>query len=61
MDVVVFVAVAVALYFFCDWVLDRLERAAGRRFEYRSVIFFGLLLGLALLSFALIRRFTELI
>jgi len=35
-----------------------LEVAAGRRFEYRSVIFFFILLGLAIVTFSLIRYWT---
>jgi hypothetical protein len=35
-----------------------MEVAAGRRFEYRSLLFFGILLTLALISFYLIRLYT---
>lgn len=55
MEFVYFTAVAVALYFVSDWVLDRVEGAAGRRLEHRTLIFFALLLSLALVSFWLIR------
>ncbi len=50
--------VAIILYLAADRILDALERRAGRRFEYRSLIFFGLILGLALITFALIQRYT---
>lgn len=56
MQSLLFIAVAIALYFAADRVLDALERRAGRRFESRSIIFFGLLLGFALLAFPLIRH-----
>lgn len=55
MEFVYFTAVAIALYFVSDWVLTRIESAAGQRFEHRTVIFFALLLSLALVSFWLIR------
>lgn len=58
MEIVYFTIVAIALYFFSDWLLQRIEIARGRRFEQRSLIFFGILLVLALASFALIRRLS---
>ena len=47
------------LYFGTDWILRRMEAAAGRHFKYRSFIFFGILLTMALVSFALIRTMRE--
>lgn len=58
MEAVYFTIVAIVLYFVSDWLLDRLERMAGRRFENRSIYFFGILVSLALLSFAAIRALT---
>jgi hypothetical protein len=58
MESLYFVLVAVILYFGADWMLNRIEAAAGRRFEHRSVIFFAILLTLALVSFALIRTYA---
>ncbi|HEX5649171.1 MAG TPA: hypothetical protein VFX69_05885 [Steroidobacteraceae bacterium] len=59
MEVVYFTVAAIALYVFSDRLLDALERRAGRRFEQRSLIFFGLLLGLSLVVFAVIRRLVD--
>ncbi|NIR60641.1 MAG: hypothetical protein GWO02_14595 [Gammaproteobacteria bacterium] len=56
MEVVYFTLVAVALYFVSDRILERIEIARGARFEHRSLIFFAILLTLALVSFALIRE-----
>ena len=56
MDIVVFTITAIALYLVADRILLILEERAGRRFEQRSLIFFAILLSLALVSFALIRR-----
>jgi len=58
MEAVYFTIVAIILYFFSDWLLDRIERKLGRRFEHRTLYFFGILVTLALLSFAAIRHFA---
>ena len=58
MSIVYFTLVAVILYLFSDWVLQRAEAAAGRRFEHRSLVFFCVLLGLALASFSFISLMT---
>jgi hypothetical protein len=49
--------VALVLYVGADWILNRIEIAAGRRLEYRSLVFFVILLVMAMTSFALIRHF----
>jgi hypothetical protein len=59
MEIVYFALVSIFLYFGSDWILNRIEAAAGRRFEYRSIIFFAILLVMALTSFALIRHFAS--
>ena len=58
MQIVYFTLVAALLYLLSNWVVDRLEIAAGRRFENRSLLFFAILLTLALISFYLIRTYT---
>jgi hypothetical protein len=57
MDIVYFTVIAVGLYLGADWLLDRIERARGARFENRQVVFFAIILPLALASFWLIRLF----
>lgn len=57
MEMVWFTLVAVVLYLASDRILNALEVRAGRRFEYRSLWFFGLLLALALVTFAAVRKF----
>ena len=59
MEMVYFTIVAIVLYFVSDWLLDRIEHAVGRRFEHRSLYFFGILVTLALLSFAAIRTLSS--
>lgn len=58
MQYVYFTLVAILLYLAADWILERIEIAAGRRFEHRSLIFFAIFLALTLTSFALIRAYT---
>jgi len=55
MEVIYFTLAAIALYFVSDRILERIEIARGGRLEHRSLVFFGILLGLALISFAAIR------
>jgi hypothetical protein len=57
LQAVYFTLVAIVLYLVSDWLLERIEVAAGRRFEHRSLLFFAILLTLALSSFALIRAY----
>ena len=58
MEAVYFTLTAIVLYLGADWVLHRIEVAAGRRLEHRNIIFFAILLIMALTSFALIRHFA---
>ena len=58
LSAVYFTLVAIVLYLASDWLLNRVEIAAGKRFEHRSLIFFGILLTLALVTFALIQIYT---
>ncbi len=58
MTIVYFTLVAIILYFAADWILERVEIAAGKRLEHRSLIFFAILLTLALTSFSLIQVYT---
>ena len=58
MSIVYFTLVAIILYVAADWILERVEVAAGKRLEHRSLIFFAILLTLALSSFSLIQNYT---
>jgi hypothetical protein len=55
MAMILYTLTGIVLYVLADWLLRRLEARAGRVFEHRSLVFFGLLLAMALVSFALIR------
>jgi len=39
----------IALYFAADWLLNQIEVSRGKRFEHRSLIFFGMMFSLALI------------
>lgn len=55
MEALYFTLVAVGLYFLSDWLLERIERLRGQRFEQRSIVFFAIIAVLALVSFQVIR------
>jgi 4-hydroxybenzoate polyprenyltransferase len=55
---VYFTLAAAILYLASHWIVDRIEMAAGKRFEQRGLLFFGILLALTLVSFTLIRSYT---
>jgi len=56
MEAVYYTITGVVLYLLADRLLRLLEARAGRVFEHRSLVFFVLLLSMALASFAVIRR-----
>ena len=55
MDIVYFTVIAIGVYFAADWLLDWIERRRGERFENRQVVFFAIILPLALAAFWLMR------
>jgi len=59
MQIIYFTLVAAILYLVANWAVERIEVAAGRRFKYRSLLFFCILLTLALTTFYLIRLYTR--
>jgi DMSO/TMAO reductase YedYZ heme-binding membrane subunit len=56
MEAVYYTITGVVLYLLADRILRVIEARAGRIFEHRTLIFFVLLLSMALVSFAVIRR-----
>lgn len=58
MEMLLFTALAVVLYLVADRALNALELRAGRRFEYRSLVFFAILLALAIAVFSAVQRFA---
>jgi predicted PurR-regulated permease PerM len=47
---------AVILYLFSDWILNKVEQRLGKRLQYRSVVFFAIIMVLAIGSFEMIDR-----
>ena len=58
MEIIYFTLTAILLYLAADWILRRIETAAGVPLKYRNLIFFVILLTMAVTSFALIRTLT---
>jgi hypothetical protein len=58
LSIVFFTILAIILYVTADWLLERAEVAVGRRLKNRSLIFFVILMTLALSSFSLIQQYT---
>ena len=57
MEILYYTVTAVVLYVLADWLLDRIETAYGRRFKLRSLIFFVIMLVLALFVSQIARLF----
>ena len=55
MEVIYYTVVAASLYFMSDWILDRIEVSRGERFKNRSIIFFCIILVLAIISFGFMK------
>lgn len=58
MQALLFTVLAVVLYLVSDRLLVALETRAGRRFENRTLVFFGILLVLAVVTFSAVQRFA---
>lgn len=56
MEVIYYTIVAAGLYFFSDWLLDRIEILRGERFNrgIRSLVFFAIIMTLAFATFGFI-------
>jgi len=59
MEIIYYTLAGLGLYAVSDWILNRIEIMRGERFEHRSLIFFGIILVLALVTFRLIRYVQE--
>ena len=55
MEIVYFTLAAIVLYFAADAILDWIERLRGARFENRQLVFFAIILPLALAAFWLVQ------
>lgn len=57
MEVIYYTLIACGLYFTSDWLLRRMEIWHGAHFKYRSVIFFVIILTLAMITSSVIDFF----
>ena len=55
-DLIIFTLNAVLIYLLADWLVRLVERRRGAELKQRQVVFFLIFLGLALASFAVLRR-----
>ena len=58
MEFVYYTIAGIVLYLGSDWILNRIEISRGQRFEHRSIIFFVIILVLAVVSFRIIEHLT---
>ncbi len=58
MEIVYFTIAAIVLYVAADFILDRIEQRLGRRLQYRSLVFFGILLVLAVVVFGALNEYA---
>ena len=56
MEILIFTLNAIVVYLFSDWLVGKIEQRRGAVLKQRQVVFFVIFLGLALTSFALLRR-----
>jgi len=55
-DLIIFTLNAILIYLLADWLVRLIERRRGAPLKQRQVVFFLIFLGLALSSFAVLRR-----
>jgi len=56
MEMISYTIAAIFLYVLSDWILNRIEIRRGKRFENRSLVFFAIILVLAVVVFNLIQQ-----
>lgn len=59
MEMIYYTLAGLGLYVVSDWILNQIEIKRGERFERRSLIFFGIILVLALIVFRLINYLQQ--
>jgi len=58
MEFVYYTIAGIVLYLGSDWILNRIEVSRGKRFEHRSLVFFVIILALAVVTFRIIEHLT---
>ena len=54
-EILVFTLNAIVIYFLADWIVRMIEAKRGEVFKQRQVVFFAMILVLALITFRLLR------
>ncbi len=54
-EILVFTLNAIVIYFLADWILRMIEARRGQELPQRQVVFFVIILALALVSFRLLK------
>jgi len=54
-EILVFTLNAIVIYFLADWILRKIEQWRGQVFQQRQVVFFAIILALAMVSFRALR------
>ena len=54
-EILVFTLNAIVIYFLADWIVCMIEAKRGEIFKQRQVVFFAVILVLALVTFRLLR------
>lgn len=59
MEILYYTLIGIGLYFTSDWLLNRIEDMYGKRLEYRSLVFFAIIMILAVATSQLITLFGQ--
>jgi len=59
MEMVLFVVVAIALYFISDQVVNLIEKRRGERFQNRTLLFFAIIFTLTMITFNAIEYYKQ--
>ena len=56
-EILLFTLNAIVIYFLADWIVRMIEARRGEVLKYRQVVFFAIILVLALVTFRLLRMY----
>ncbi len=59
MEILYYTLIGISLYLISDWLLERIESMYGKRLEYRSVVFFVIIMLLAFVTSQVINLFGQ--
>lgn len=59
MEIIYYTLVGAGLYFISDWILNQIETRRGKRFQYRTIVFFVIILVLAFPTFKVMEELVK--